>query len=185
MSPTRAWKDLSVETVFHVPFVSIFHTRSVREGDGRERRFYRLHFPDWANIFAITPENEVVFVHQFRQGVMQYTLELPGGVMEPGEDPMQGAARELQEETGYTADEWIRLDPPVYPNPAIQDNRCTTFIAKNARRTHPTAFDPDEELEIELIPLAEVPRRTLHGQVTNAVIVAGIARALAALDRIR
>lgn len=180
MSPTRAWKDLSVETVFNVPFVSIFRTHSVREGDGKMAHFYRLHFPDWANIFAITPENEVVFVRQFRQGVMQFTLELPGGVMEPGEDPMEGAARELREETGYTADEWIRLDP-VYPNPAIQDNRCTTFIAKNARRTQPTAFDPDEELEIELISLFDVPRRTLNGQVTNAVIVAGIARALAKL----
>ncbi len=183
MSPTRSWKDLSVETVFDVPFVSISHTRSVREGDGKTARFYRLHFPDWANIFAITPENEVVFVHQFRQGVMEFTLELPGGVMEPGEDPLEGAARELREETGYTAEEWIRL-APVYPNPAIQDNRCTTFIAKNARRTRETAFDPDEELEIELIPLAEVAQRTLRGQVTNAVIVAGIARALAELGRI-
>lgn len=183
MSPTRAWKDLAVETVFDVPFVSISRTHSVREGDGKTARFYRLHFPDWANIFAITPDNEVVFVHQFRQGVMQFTLELPGGVMEPGEDPIKAAARELREETGYTATEWIRLEP-VYPNPAIQDNRCTTFIAKNARHTHTTEFDPDEELEIELIPLHDVPRRTLHGQVTNAVIVAGIARALTALGMI-
>jgi 8-oxo-dGTP pyrophosphatase MutT (NUDIX family) len=180
MSPTRSWKNLEEETVFSVPFVSISRTHSVRDGDGRRARFYRLHFPDWANIFAITPEDEVVFVHQFRQGVMEYTLELPGGVMEPGEDPLEGARRELVEETGYTSDEWITLGP-VYPNPAIQDNRCTTFIARNARRTHPTDFDTDEELEIETIPLAQVAERTLHGQVTNAVIVAGLARALAAL----
>ncbi len=181
MSPTRSWQDLDEETVFSVPFVSITRTRSVREGDGKPGRFYRLHFPDWANIFAVTPEGEVVFVHQFRQGVMTHTLELPGGVMEPGEDPFEGARRELVEETGYTSDEWVSLGP-VFPNPAIQDNRCTTFIARNARRTHPTAFDADEELEIELIPLDQLVERTLRGQVTNAVIVAGIARALAALD---
>ncbi len=181
MSPTRAWKDLEEETVFSVPFVSISRTRSVRDGDGKTARFYRLHFPDWANIFAITPEQEVVFVHQFRQGVMAHTLELPGGVMEPGEDPLEGARRELVEETGYTAGEWIDLGP-VFPNPAIQDNRCRTFIAKDARRTHATAFDADEELELELIPLDRLVERTLRGQVTNAVIVAGIARALAALD---
>lgn len=180
MSPTRSWSDLDVETVFSVPFVSISRTHSVREGDQKNARFYRLHFPDWANIFAITPENEVVFVHQFRQGVMEYTLELPGGVLEAGEDPVEGAKRELVEETGFTAEEWIQLGP-VYPNPAIQDNRCFTFIAKNARRTHPTAFDADEELELEMIPLAQVAGSTLHGQVTNAVIVAGLARALAAV----
>ncbi len=181
MTPCRPWIDTDEETVLSNPFVRITRTHSLRPEDGRQARFYRLHFPDWANVFAITPENEVVFVRQFRQGISGFTLELPGGVMDPGEDPLEGARRELREETGFTSDEWIQLEP-IHPNPAIQDNRCYTFIAKNARRTQPTEFDTDEELEVVPIPLHEIRERTLRGQVTNAIIVAAIARVLFLLE---
>ncbi|MEL6180922.1 MAG: NUDIX hydrolase, partial [Myxococcota bacterium] len=98
-----------------------------------EGRFVYLDSPDWINVIAITPEGALVFVEQFRHGTRETTLEIPGGMVDPGEDFATAGARELLEETGYTGDTPVLIGV-VTPNPAIQSNRCGTVLIRNARR---------------------------------------------------
>ena len=91
--------------------------------DGRPvQSFYVVEAPDWINVIPLTPDNEVLLLRQFRFGVDDFTLEIPGGICDPGEPPLEAAGRELREETGHAAGEIVELGW-VHPNPAIQNNR--------------------------------------------------------------
>src|SRR4051812_5610502 len=97
-----------------------------RTGDEHPRVF--IDTPEWCNIIAVTPEDQLVLIRQYRFGVGASTLEIPGGLVERGEDPAAAAARELEEETGYVAGRVVPLGA-VHPNPALQGNRCHSFLA--------------------------------------------------------
>ncbi len=118
----------------------------------------------------MTDEGRVVLVRQFRFGVDDFTLEIPGGMCDPGESPAETAARELREETGYVAG---RLEPLgwVHPNPAIQSNRCHTFLARPAARVGEPQPDPHEAFEIVEEPLDAIDRLILDGRITHALVV--------------
>jgi 8-oxo-dGTP pyrophosphatase MutT (NUDIX family) len=142
----------------------------IEDAQGRARgEAFVLAGGDWCNVVAVTPEDEVVLVWQYRFGTGRMSLEVPGGVVETGEDPAEAARRELREETGYEAD---RFEPLVVvePNPAIQSNRCFTFVASGARRSGETAFDALEELETTLVPAARVADLLDGGQITHALV---------------
>jgi 8-oxo-dGTP pyrophosphatase MutT (NUDIX family) len=142
----------------------------LEDAEGRPRGdAYTLVGRDWCNIVAVTPKDQVVLVWQYRFGSDALSLEIPGGVIDPGETPAQAAARELREETGYEADS-LELLLAVEPNPAIQTNRCFTFVARGARRTAETAFDSQEELETTLVPTARIPDLLDGGQVTHSLV---------------
>lgn len=128
---------------------------------------------DWCNVVAETPEGELVLVWQYRFGSDELSLEVPGGVIDPGESPEEAARRELQEETGFVADT-LELVSTVHPNPALQGNRCYTFLARGARLTSATAFDELEDLETVLVPIADVPALLDEGVVTHALAVVAL-----------
>lgn len=139
---------------------------------GAERTFSVVHSRDWVNVIALTPSDDVVLVRQFRHGTRAVTVEIPGGIVEPGESYLEAARRELREETGYTAERWIDLGV-VEPNPAIQDNRCGTVLALDARRTSETAFDPGELIAVETTPLAEIAGRITRGEIRHTLVISG------------
>jgi 8-oxo-dGTP pyrophosphatase MutT (NUDIX family) len=116
--------------------------------------FVTFDCPDWCNVVAVTPASELVLVWQHRFGTDGLSLELPGGVIDAGESPIDAARRELREETGYACDE-IKPLLSVHPNPALQGNVCHSFVAKGARLAGPTHFDANEECEVVLIRLAD------------------------------
>jgi 8-oxo-dGTP pyrophosphatase MutT (NUDIX family) len=103
---------------------------------GTERDFFVAHAPDWVNVVAVTPERKIVLVRQFRFGSNSLSLEVPGGVTEKGEDPLAAGVRELSEETGYGGGR-VSLMGSVYPNPALQDNRCHFVLVDGAVRPAP------------------------------------------------
>lgn len=129
--------------------------------------------PDWCNVVAETPAGEIVLVWQYRFGTDALSLEIPGGVIDPGEAPEVAARRELLEETGYVSDD-LELLSVVEPNPALQSNRCYTYLARGAVPTGATAFDDLEDLEVALLARAQVPALLDSGQVTHALVVAGL-----------
>jgi ADP-ribose pyrophosphatase YjhB (NUDIX family) len=151
----------------------------VRSPDGRAlaHPIYTFTCPAWSNVLAITPEEEIVFVWQYRHGTDAVSLELPGGVVEAGEAPIDGARRELREETGYEVE---RLEPllTVFPNPALQPNLHHAFVGFGARLAGPPRFDEAEECEVARVPLRDLAALVDEGHVSHALCVAPIERFL-------
>jgi 8-oxo-dGTP pyrophosphatase MutT (NUDIX family) len=140
---------------------------------GRTHDFYVMHLPDAVNVVALTPQRQVILVRQFRAGSGRDSLETPGGLLEPGEDPLAAGARELLEETGYAGDPPERLGT-VWANPSILTARSTTIVIRNARKVAAPRPDPGEEVTLELVPARSIPRMIREGRIDHALAVVGL-----------
>ncbi|HEY5227029.1 MAG TPA: NUDIX hydrolase, partial [Opitutaceae bacterium] len=140
---------------------------------GTERDFTVAHAPDWVNVVAHTPEGQIVLVKQFRFGSNALSLEIPGGVIEAGEDPVAAGIRELAEETGYGGGKVTFLGS-VNPNPAIQDNRCHFVLVEGAVTTSPLNWDDDEEIQVSTAPAEQVMAWARSGVITHSLTVAAL-----------
>jgi 8-oxo-dGTP pyrophosphatase MutT (NUDIX family) len=135
--------------------------------------FYRIEADAWVNVVATTPQGELVMVRQWRHGASKLTLEIPGGLIDPGEPPEVAAARELLEETGYRAPA-LRPLGDVNPNPAIFGNRVFTYLAENCERVSEIQNGPLEETWVELVPERELSERLRAGDVDHALVIAAL-----------
>ena len=142
-----------------------------------------LEFHSWANIVALTKKGEVVLVKQYRHGVCETLLEFPGGVVEEGEDPIDGAKRELLEETGYSATKLIQIGQ-IYPNPAFQTNTLHCFLALDAEKVSEQHLDAGEDIEVHLVPLDELVEMAKQGEFRHALMTAVFFSVLAYMGRI-
>jgi 8-oxo-dGTP pyrophosphatase MutT (NUDIX family) len=154
--------------------------RSVRTGKTHD--FFVTEVADGVHTIAVTPDEQVVLVSQFRAASRGDSLETPGGLLEPGEDPGEAGARELLEETGYAG------DPPeslgiLRPNPALLTMAISTVVIRNARRIAEPRPDASEELAVVLAPASEIHAMIRDGRIDHAVCVAGLLIWLAGRDQ--
>jgi ADP-ribose pyrophosphatase len=172
--PHKSWNLLGTRDIADHRIFRVRYDRYKFLPSGAERDFVVLDCPDWVNIIPITNDGQVVLVRQYRHGTRAVSLEVPGGVIEPNESPENAAARELREETGYTAE---RVKPLgfVFPNPAIQGNRSYTFLAEGCRLAGEQQPDSFEQLDVVLRPLAEVPTLIRNGEISHSLIIAAFA----------
>ena len=167
----RDWPVISREQVgdFRLFSLTKKKVRSPRTGEIREVQ--ALQFPDWVLILALTPQEEVVMVRQYRHGTEQVCLELPGGLVDPGDDsPALSARRELLEETGYQANE-ITLVGECCPQPAIMTNKCLFYLAQNVVRVQTQNLDAGEDIEILEIPLKEIPAKIREAEIDHGMVL--------------
>jgi 8-oxo-dGTP pyrophosphatase MutT (NUDIX family) len=135
--------------------------------------YFVIHLADAVHVVALTPQDEVLLVRQFRAGSARDSLEIPGGLVDQGEDPCSAAARELLEETGYAG------DPPeflgtLYSVPSLLTSRISTVVIRNVRKVAEPDPDHNEELVLELVPAREIPRLIREGRIDHALVVAGL-----------
>ena len=160
----------------------IFRSLAVRAAHprtGDERDFTVLEVPDWVNVIALTPSDDVVLIRQYRHGAEQVHVEIPGGMVDPGEDHAAAARRELAEETGYTSATWRHVGT-AQPNPAIHGNRLHTWLALDAERTQPCEPDAGEVISVFTSPLGEVTKMLRDGRIDHALVLAAFAHLLVA-----
>ena len=148
------------------------HAKRMRAPNGSyEGDFYYLRTADWVNVIALTENEELILIEQFRHGISLPTLECPGGMLDPGEeDHLAAAKRELEEETGYVARSIVPIGM-VHPNPALLNNRCFFYAAEHATLTKPQHLDDSEDITVRLVPLNEMPKLIAAGQITHAMVI--------------
>jgi 8-oxo-dGTP pyrophosphatase MutT (NUDIX family) len=169
------WRTTGRKILATTPVFSLRQDSKERaSGSASRHDFYILDAVDWVNVVPVTPSGEIVFIELYRHGIDASSLEIPGGMIDPEDpEPAAAAAREMREETGYEADHLVPLGV-VHPNPAIQGNRCHTFLAENARRVGDPRPDETEDIRVVLHPRQEVPRLLREGRITHALVVAGL-----------
>jgi ADP-ribose pyrophosphatase len=166
------WSREGAQTLASTKVLDLTSVRYRHPVRGVEKNFVVIHAPDWVNVVAVTPERAIVLVRQFRFGSNALSLEVPGGMIEAGEDPVAAGLRELSEETGYSGT--ARLLGSVHPNPAIQDNRCHFVLVEGAVKSGPMNWDHDEEIEVSTAPVGDVLAWARSGRITHSLTVAAL-----------
>ena len=167
--------------------------KTVRSGASHDFRIFKIHTDtkqspdfkrihdfvvidsvDWVNVVALTPENQVVLVEQYRHGTNTVELEIPGGMIDAADSsPIAAGERELREETGYSGEE-AQILASLYPNPAIMSNRCHILLVKNCVRRHETAFDHTEQITTSLVPADEINGLVSSGRIRHSIVLVGL-----------
>ncbi len=167
----KTWQKTSSKVIGDFRIFKMRQDGRISPRTGNEHHFFVVESDDWINVIPLTAEGNVVFIHQFRHGTAEVTLEIPGGLVDASDpSPAETARRELLEETGYEVDEIIHIGT-VDPNPAFLNNRCYTFLALGARKTQETQFDASEDIAVEEIPLADVEDMINNGRIRHSLVV--------------
>jgi ADP-ribose pyrophosphatase len=164
------WRRERSEQVADCRVFKVRRDYSTAAADRRVHDFYVIEAPDWINVIPLTKDNEVVLIELYRHGSEGVSLEIPGGMVDPGEEPHETAARELFEETGYEAEEVVLLGK-TRPNPAIQDNWIHTFLARGVEYRREPLNEGTERTRVRLVPLAQIPALIREGAIDHSLVV--------------
>jgi ADP-ribose pyrophosphatase len=177
MSKVDHWREVSRETVFQCRVFDVEVSRARSPVDASEHDFFRVMCQDWVQIVPVTPSGAIVMVRQYRHGASSLTLEIPGGLVDPGETVAEAALRECLEETGYSAEAALPLGS-VNPNPAIHAHRLHAFVATGAEPASEIVATPTEQTEVELVDRRDLPRLLTNGTIDHALVAVTLWRYL-------
>ena len=170
------WPVVSTEVVAETRIFRLRSDLAKSPRTGQVHPFQILESPDWVNIVALTPDDRMVFIRQYRFGTGEVTLEIPGGLIDPGDTPESAALRELKEETGYVPGDGdgrplVRRIGRIRPNPAFMNNTCYTYLVEQAVPTGSRNQDPAEDIVVELIKVGDIPDLINSGRIDHGIVL--------------
>lgn len=170
------WNELGRKKILDTKVFQVFEVERT-SAQGKQTQFVVIHSPNWVNVVPVVTDTNgrecFLMVHQYRQAGKCLTIEFPGGVLDPGETPEEGAVRELLEETGYQAEK-LHFAGKVMANPAIMDNWVYTYIAEDLHHVDGQNLDEFEEVDFELVPIDEVQTKMGSGPYSHVVMMAAL-----------
>ncbi|CAL1517592.1 NUDIX hydrolase [Chitinophaga sp. MM2321] len=177
------WKLLSSEYLFKDDWLTARKDKCLTPSGKIIEPYYVLEYNNWVNGVALTEDGQVIMIRQYRQGIGKTLLEIPGGTMDDTDtSPLEAMQRELLEETGYEFKEVISLGS-IAPNPASSNNFTYMFLATGGRKIQEQQLDHNEEIEIELMPLATLQQLILENKILQSLHVTCICYALLHLGK--
>jgi ADP-ribose pyrophosphatase len=170
MNLADRWKRVHSKTIGTFRIFSIREDRYQLPRDDQEAPFYILESNDWVNVIPVTEKEEVVLIRQFRFGIEEVTLEIPGGIVDSGYTPLEAGQKELLEETGFQSNEWEYLGV-VHPNPAFLNNRCHSFLARDVKKIAEIKPEESEEIEVLQVPYREIKGLIGRGIISHSLVI--------------
>ena len=180
----KPWQPLSSRYIHRESWFSL-RADKVLKGNGQEMDpYYVLEYSNWVNILPVTKDGRVVLVRQYRYALGCFSIEVPGGIMDPHEkDPLEAAKRELLEETGYSAGH-VEQVAVVATNPATHNNRLYCYLATDCELTHELDHDENEEIEVLVVSMEELLELLRTNQIIQSLHVSSILYSLMRLGKI-
>jgi 8-oxo-dGTP pyrophosphatase MutT (NUDIX family) len=157
------WKLLEKDYIFNRRWLKIQTRRYYLPTRRREADFYLFEYSPWVSILPITPSGDIILIRQYRPGLDRILWEIPAGLVDAGEKPLDAARRELLEETGYSSDTWELLGA-FSPNPGTHTNLSYSYIARNVLPAGSQELDETEEIDVVLKGPGEVRRLLKKGE---------------------
>lgn len=146
---------------------------SVSPRTGREHEFVVLESRDWVAVVALTRDGRLVLIRQYRHGLGEVTVEIPGGLVDEGMSPEEAARAELRQETGFGGGVWTELGH-LSVVPAVFTNQLHVFLAWGVELQGELDLDEGEDIHTELVPFPEVKAMIERGEITHAQVVAAL-----------
>lgn len=171
------WKLLSSEYLIKDSWATLRADTCQMPNGKIIKPYYVLEYPNWGNVVALTDDNKVILIRQYRHAAGEVILELPGGCIETGESLEEGIKRELLEETGYAFNNFELLCT-LYANPATGNNKTHCFLATGGKKIQEQALDGSEEIVVELVSIVKVKELLVNNQFGQALHTSGIFYAL-------
>jgi 8-oxo-dGTP pyrophosphatase MutT (NUDIX family) len=177
------WKVIASEYLFQVPWLTVRKDTCETPNGKIIPSFYVNEYPDWANAFCLTKEGKVVMVKQYRHGLGEVGIELPGGVVDKGESAEEGVKRELLEETGYRFDS-VEFLGTISANPSTTNNLMHMYLATGGEKVAEQNLDEEEEVEVVYLTIDEVKKLVRERRIVQSLHVNCIMYALERLGEL-
>ncbi|WP_428327869.1 NUDIX hydrolase [Mucilaginibacter sp.] len=177
------WKKLSSHYIHKGPWATLRTDRCEMPNGHIVEDYYVLEYSNWVNAVAITEDNLVLMVRQYRHGAGIVSLEIPGGVIDPDEEPAYAMKRELLEETGYQFDD-IELLSTVYANPSTANNHTYCYLATGGKKVQDQHLDEQEDIVVETYTIPQIKQLLADNKIAQALHCTGLFYALMKLGEL-
>lgn len=171
------WDIVKDKKLLETPIFSLHQRDLIPDKKSSPSPFYVLDTSDWINVIALTKNREIVLVEQYRAGIHEPTLEIPGGIVDENESPLESAKRELLEETGFQSEKWSKIGK-VSSNAAILNNYAHTFLAEDCKKVSDQQLDKNEDIAVHIMELYSFLKLVQENTVHHAIVVAAVAHLL-------
>ncbi len=170
----KPWNKVSSRSLGDFKIFNVRTDRKVSPRTNAAHDFFVIDCANWVNVIALTSDQKIVMVEQYRHGSNTVELEIPGGMIDAKDaSPVVAGVRELREETGYAGTP-ARLLGEIFPNPAIMSNVCYTVLVENCRASHPVEFDHGEDIITRLVPVADIPRLVAEKKIGHSLVAVAL-----------